>query len=41
MYRKEKININIFYDDSGSSILDVLKLDFKDFFKDYLKKYIL
>lgn len=41
MYRKDKININIFYNSSGSNILDVLKLDFKDFFNDYIKKYVL
>ena len=38
MYRKEKIKINLFYDDSGVNILDVLKLDFKVFFEQYVKE---
>lgn len=41
MYRKEKIKINIFYDESGVNIIDVLKLDFKEFFEQYLKEIIL
>lgn len=36
----KKLNINIFYNDKGNDILDVLEQDFKDFFNDYLKKYI-
>lgn len=41
MYRKEKIKINLFYDDSGVNIVDVLKLDFKEFFEQYLKEKVL
>ena len=41
MYRREKLKINLFYNDIGISILDVLNLDFKEFFEDYLKRKIL
>lgn len=40
MYRKNELKINIFYDDS-QNILNVLELDFKEFFNDYIKKHIL
>lgn len=41
MYRKNKIKINVFYDDDGVNILEVLKLDFKEYFENYLRKNIL
>lgn len=41
MYRKDKIKINIFYDEYGVNIIDVLKLDFKEFFEQYLKEKVL
>lgn len=34
------LNINIFYKDEGNTILEILEQDFKDFFNDYIKKYI-
>lgn len=34
------LNINIFYNDEGNTILEILEQDFKDFFNDYIKKYI-
>lgn len=40
MYRKDKIKINVFYNDDGVSILDVLEQDFKDFFEEFIKKYV-
>lgn len=41
MYRKEKIKINIFYDDSGVNIIDILKQDFKEYFEQYLREKVL
>lgn len=41
MYRKEKIKINVFYNDSGINILDVFRQDFKDFFEQYLREKVL
>lgn len=41
MYRKEKIKINLFYNDNGVNILDVLNLDFKEFLEQYLKEKVL
>ena len=38
MYRKDKLNINVFYKDDGYDILDVLKQDFKAFFDDYIRE---
>lgn len=40
MYRREKININLFYEEEGNTILEVLEQDFRDFLNDYLKKYV-
>lgn len=34
------LNINVFYKDEGNTILEILEQDFKDFFNDYIKKYI-
>lgn len=34
------LNINIFYKEEGYTILEILEQDFKDFFNDYIKKYI-
>lgn len=34
------LNINTFYMDEGNTILEILEQDFKDFFNDYIKKYI-
>ncbi len=32
------LNINLFYKEEGNTILDILEQDFKDFFRDYIKK---
>lgn len=34
------LNINTFYRAEGDTILEILEQDFKDFFNDYIKKYI-
>ncbi len=34
------LNINVFYKNDGNTILEILEQDFKDFFNDYIKKYI-
>lgn len=34
------LNINVFYKNNGNTILEILEQDFKDFFNDYIKKYI-
>ncbi len=34
------LNINVFYNNSGNTILEILEQDFKEFFNDYIKKYI-
>lgn len=41
MYKRKKIKINIFYKENGDDILDVLELDFKEFFELYLKEKVL
>ena len=35
-----KININLYYNDAGETILDVLMKDFNDFLNDYIKKVL-
>lgn len=34
------LKINIFYKEEGYTILEILEQDFKDFFNDYIRKYI-
>ena len=34
------LNNNVFYNNSGNTILEILEQDFKEFFNDYIKKYI-
>lgn len=41
MYRRKQLKINIFYDETGKDILEVLKLDFIYFFNDYIRKNFL
>lgn len=41
MYRKTKIKINLFYNNDGEDIVDVLNQDFKEFFEEYLKVNVL
>lgn len=36
----KKLNINLYYDDAGETILDVLMKDFNDFLNDYIKKVL-
>ena len=36
----KKLNINLFYNDVGETILDVLKKDFNDFLNDYIKNVL-
>lgn len=41
MRKKEKININIFYNENGVNILDFFESDFNEFLEQYLKENIL
>lgn len=36
----KKLNINLYYNDAGENILDVLMKDFNDFLNDYIKKVL-
>jgi len=36
--KKNELVINVFYDDCGIDINDVLEQDFRDFLNDYIKK---
>jgi hypothetical protein len=36
----KKLNINLYYNDVGETILDVLMKDFNDFLNDYIKKVL-
>lgn len=36
----KKLNINLYYNDAGETILDVLMKDFDDFLNDYIKKVL-
>ena len=36
----KKLNINLYYNDAGETILDVLMKDFNDFLNDYIKKVL-
>lgn len=36
----KKLNINLYYNDDGETILDVLMKDFNDFLNDYIKKVL-
>lgn len=36
----KKLNINLYYNDAGETILDVLMKDFNDFLNDYKKKVL-
>ncbi len=40
MYKRQKLNINIYYKEDGDTIMKILEKDFNDFFESYLKKYI-
>ena len=41
MYRKEKIKINMYFNKEGSTILEVLEQDFREFLNDYIKKILI
>lgn len=41
MYRKEKIKINMYFNEEGSTILEVLEQDFREFLNDYIKKILI
>ena len=36
----KKLKINLYYNDAGETILDVLMKDFNDFLNDYIKKVL-
>ena len=36
----KKLNIDLYYNDAGETILDVLMKDFNDFLNDYIKKVL-
>lgn len=36
----KKLNINLYYNGAGETILDVLMKDFNDFLNDYIKKVL-
>ena len=36
----KKLNINLYYNDAGETILDVLMKDFNDFLNDYIKNVL-
>lgn len=36
----KKLNINLYYNDAGETILDVLMKDFNGFLNDYIKKVL-
>ena len=35
----KELNINIFYNNEGNTMLEVIEQDFKDYLNDYIKKY--
>lgn len=38
---KKELKINLFYNEDGDDIVDVLSLDFKEYFEKYLKDNVL
>lgn len=35
----KELNINIFYNNEGNTMLEIIEQDFKDYLNDYIKQY--